>query len=32
MTMADVEATARASGRSVDEVKAAAKAKGITIK
>jgi hypothetical protein len=32
MTMADVEATAKASGRSVDEVKAAAKAKGITIK
>ena len=32
MTMADVEATAKASGRSVDEVKAAAKAKGIAIK
>lgn len=31
MTMADVEATAKASGRSVEEVKAAAKAKGIKI-
>jgi len=32
MTMADVEATAKASGKSVEEVKTAAKAKGITIK
>jgi hypothetical protein len=32
MSMADVEATAKSSGKTVDEVKAAAKAKGITIK
>jgi hypothetical protein len=32
MSMADVEATAKSSGKSVEEVKAAAKAKGITIK
>jgi hypothetical protein len=32
ITMADIEATARASGKTVDEVKAAAKAKGVTIK
>jgi hypothetical protein len=32
MSMADVEATAKASGKSVEEVKEAAKKKGITIK
>jgi hypothetical protein len=32
MTRADVEATARASGKTIAEVEAAAKARGITIK